>query len=80
MIRLWHSPQKLCFYNSSNNNNQFNQQHIDRTKNSGKTKIEKNSVQLNILLPSSDSKASSIQHHQFKLTYMSTSTLSAMLS
>ena len=30
MVRLWHSPQKLCFYNSSNNNSNNNS--IDRTK------------------------------------------------
>ena len=58
MVRLWHSPQKLCFYNSSNNNSINNS--IDRTKNSGRTQNKKNSVQLNILMPSTDRIASSI--------------------
>ena len=45
MVRLWHSPQELCFYNSSNNNSNNNS--IDRTKKFWQNTEKKSSVQLN---------------------------------
>ena len=63
MVRLWHSPQKLCFYNSSNNNSNNNS--IDRTKKFWQnTECKKNSVQLNRLMPSTDSIPSTISINQ----------------
>ena len=45
MIRLWHSPQKLCFYNSSNNNSINNS--IGRTKKFWQnSEYKKSSIQL----------------------------------
>ena len=70
MVRLWHSPQKLCFYNSSNNNSINNS--IDRTKkfwqNSEYKKVPSSFA---VLMPSSDSITSSIPINQ--LPNMSTS-------
>ena len=52
--RMWHSPQKLCFYNSSNNKSINNS--IDRIKKFWQnTECKKIPSSFTILLPSSDS-------------------------
>ena len=77
MVRLWHSPQKLCFYNLSNNNSNNNS--IDRTKKFWQnTEYKKNSIQLNRLMPSTDSITSPISINQ--LTYTSTSASAQLMT
>ena len=77
MVRLWHSPQKLCFYNSSNNNSNNNS--IDRTKKFWQnTEYKKNSIQLNRLMPSTDSITSPISINQ--LTNTSTSASAQLIT